>query len=261
MEEKPASPGRKYYFVSDSHFGVPDRQQSRIREDLFVQWLEDIREDATEIFILGDLFEFWYEYRTVIQKGYVRLLGKLAELTDQGIPIHFFRGNHDVWTFDYLEKEVGIRIYPDYLIRELEGKKFFIAHGDGLGKGDNGYKFIKKVFRNPINQWLFRWLHPDVGTGLGIYWSHKSRIAHENHGINQVNENGIHRLTGFCRSILDEYPDIDYFIFGHIHLPRITRLNDNALYISLGDWIRHFSYVLFDGNAIEIKYFKHNPQS
>jgi len=250
------APSKKIYFISDCHFGVPTHEKSLERERLFILWLDEVKKDAQEIYIMGDLFEFWYEYKTVIQKGYVRLLGKLAEITDSGIPIYFFRGNHDVWAFDYLAKEINIKIFPDTLIKEFNSKIFFLGHGDGLGKGDNGYKFIKKVFRNSINQWLFRWLHPDVGTAMGLFWSNKSRIANENTGLEKVNQAGLDRLTGYCQQILQKNPEIDYFIFGHIHQPKVIDLNGKASYFSIGDWINHYSYLVFDGEKLEHKYFK-----
>ncbi|MCD4698439.1 MAG: UDP-2,3-diacylglucosamine diphosphatase [Bacteroidales bacterium] len=247
---------KKIYFVSDSHFGVPSREKSLEREKLLIKWLDEIKSTAYEIYIMGDLFEFWYEYKTVVQKGYVRLLGKFAEITDAGIPVYFFRGNHDVWAFDYLADELGFKIYPDTLIKEINGRKFFLGHGDGLGKGDNGYKFLKKVFRNKLNQWLFRWLHPDIGTRMGLYWSDKSRVANENTGLETVNDIGIKRVSGYCKEVLKTQPDIDYFVFGHVHRPEIIELNDKAKYYSIGDWIRYFSYLEFDGKKLEHKYFK-----
>ena len=250
------APNKKIYFISDSHFGVPTREKSREREKIFIQWLDEVKADAQEIYIMGDLFEFWFEYKTVVQKGYARLLGKLAEITDSGIPVYFFRGNHDVWTFNYLNEELNIKIYPDTLIKEINGKKFFLGHGDGLGKGDNGYKFIKKVFRNKVNQWLFRWLHPDIGTAMGMFWSNRSRVANENTGIEKVNIAGIERLTGYCLEVLEKEPDIDYFIFGHIHKPEAVDLNGKAKYYSIGDWIKYFSYAIFDGEKIVLKFYK-----
>lgn len=247
---------KKVYFVSDCHFGVPDQKQSLDREKLLIQWLDEIKNSAAEIYIMGDLFEFWYEYKTVVQKGYVRLLGKFAEITDAGIPVYFFRGNHDVWAFDYLAEELNFTIYPDTIVKEINGKKFFLGHGDGLGKGDNGYKFLKKVFRNKLNQWLFRWIHPDIGTGMGLYWSNKSRVANENAGLEAVNDAGIERLTGFCKNLLNDDPDIDYFVFGHIHKPNIADLNEKSKYYSIGDWIKYFSYLEFDGQQLHLKYFK-----
>ncbi len=244
------------YFISDSHFGVPDREKSLVRERLFIELLEEVKKDASEIYIMGDLFEFWFEYKTVIQKGYVRLFGKLAEITDSGIPVYFFRGNHDVWAFNYLAGEINIRIYADTMIREINGKVFFLGHGDGLGKGDNGYKLLKKVFRNRVNQWLFRWLHPDVGTALGLFWSNKSRVANENTGLEKVNQAGLDRLTGYCRRTLQNHPEIDYFVFGHIHKPEVTDLSGKSKYFSIGDWINHYSYLVFDGEKLEHKFFK-----
>jgi len=246
---------KKVYFISDCHFGVPDREQSLAREEQLMKWVDEVKGDAIEIYIMGDLFEFWFEYKTVIQKGYVRLLGKLAELTDSGIPVYFFRGNHDVWAFDYLEKELNFKIYPDTLTKEIMGKKFFLGHGDGLGKGDNGYKFLKKVFRNKVNQWLFRWLHPDVGTALGLYWSNKSRVANINSGLEAVNQAGLERIQGYCQEQVQQDPEIDYFIFGHVHKPSVLDVNGKAKYFSIGDWIKYFSYLEFDGNTIEHKYF------
>lgn len=253
--------GKKVYFVSDSHFGVPDRKKSLEREKLFVEWLEKVKKDAAEIFLMGDLFEFWFEYKTVIPKGYARLLGKLAEITDSGIKVWFFRGNHDVWAFSYLREELNIEIISDFLVRDIGNKKFYLAHGDGLGKGDNGYKFIKKVFRNRVNQWLFRWLHPDIGSALGYFFSGKSRLSHENHGIEKTNNEGIERLTGFCNEVLKTQTDIDYFVFGHIHKPALVKLNETSTYVSLGDWIGYFSYAEFDGDSITQKYFRQTNTS
>lgn len=142
-----------------------------------MQWLDEIKADATEIFIIGDIFDFWHEYSTVVPKGFVRLQGKLAQLCDAGIPVHVFSGNHDLWMFGYLEKELGVKIYRQPVQREINGKKFFIGHGDGLGPGDHGYKFIKQVFSNPLCQFMFRWLHPDIGVRIANYFSHKSRYG------------------------------------------------------------------------------------
>lgn len=249
------APGKKIYFASDSHFGAPTKEKSLVRERLFIKWLDVVKEDAAEIFLMGDLFEFWFEYKTVIQKGYVRLFAKLAEITDSGIPIYFFRGNHDVWAFDYLEQELNIKIYPDTLIKKMGGKTFFLGHGDGLGKGDNGYKFLKKVFRNRFNQWLFKWLHPDIGTTMGLYWTEKSRVANVNKGLEEVNIKGLERISGFCNELIDKGEDIDYFIFGHIHKPAVITIGEKAKYFSIGDWITNFSYLVFDGENVELKYF------
>ncbi|MDQ3191408.1 MAG: UDP-2,3-diacylglucosamine diphosphatase, partial [Bacteroidota bacterium] len=166
---------KKHYFISDFHLGAPDSKSSLEREKKVVKWLDQIKHDAQEIFILGDVFDFWFEYKTVVPKGYVRLLGKIAEICDSGIPVHFFTGNHDMWCFDYLPNELGVQLYKDPVKRSISGKAFYIGHGDGLGPGDKGYKFIKKVFRNPLCQFMFGWVHPNVGIGLANYFSKRSR--------------------------------------------------------------------------------------
>lgn len=251
---------KKYYFASDFHFGIPDLKSSKIRESLFIQWLDMVKVDAEEIFLLGDLFDFWFEYQTVIPKGYSRLFGKLTEITDSGIPVHFFKGNHDMWAFKYLEEEIGMKLYNGFLIRTIEGKKFFITHGDGLGPGDHGYKFIKKVFANRFNQKLFNWLHPDLGIRLALFWSGKSRYANiENEKseefIKKYNDIESQRLAVFSRQILEKDPAINYFVYGHWHRPLKYPLSGSSYYIHLGDWLTHFSYGVFDGNDFEVKSF------
>ncbi|MCK5839474.1 MAG: UDP-2,3-diacylglucosamine diphosphatase, partial [Bacteroidales bacterium] len=162
---------KNIYFASDFHLGVPDHESSLVREKLFVRWLDEVRGDAGEIYLMGDIFDFWFEYKTVIPKGFVRILGKLAEITDSGIPVYLFKGNHDVWAFDYLQKEINIQLFRQPEIKLFGNKKIYLAHGDGLGPGDTGYKFLKKMFAFRPNQWLFKWLHPDIGTRLGLYFS------------------------------------------------------------------------------------------
>ncbi|MCX6271363.1 MAG: UDP-2,3-diacylglucosamine diphosphatase [Bacteroidetes bacterium] len=248
----------KIYFASDFHFGVPDHASSLEREKLLIAWLEAVRADATAIYLMGDVFDFWFEYKTVIPKGFVRLLGKLAELTDSGIPVHLFKGNHDVWAFDYLQKEAGVQLHREPEITVLNGKKFYLYHGDGYGPGDYGYKFLKKVFANPVNQWLFKWLHPDIGTRLGLYFSHRSRLAHV--ARDRRKEKSDHpedeRLVVYCREFLKQNPDIEYFILGHRHLPVDLSLSQTTRCIILGDWITNFSYAVFDGTDVCLKFFE-----
>jgi UDP-2,3-diacylglucosamine hydrolase len=167
----------KIYFASDLHLGVPNKEKSLEREKRFVKWLDEIKSDASAIYLVGDVFDFWFEYKKAVPKGYVRLLGKLAEISDSGIDIHFFTGNHDMWVFDYLEKEINLKIYRKPQEITINGKSFFIGHGDGLGPHDKGYKFIKKIFSNKLCQWLFARVHPNLGISIAEYWSQKSRIA------------------------------------------------------------------------------------
>jgi UDP-2,3-diacylglucosamine hydrolase len=246
------------YFASDFHFGIPDRNGSLKREGIFIDWLERVKKDATAIYLLGDLFDFWFEYKTVIPKGYVRLFGKLAELVDSGIEIHLFKGNHDLWAFSYLEDEIGIRLHRKSEISVLGSKKFYLSHGDGTGPGDNGYKFLKRVFENRFNQFLYRWIHPDLGTRLGSYFSNRSRltkILKEGTELRRSSELAKEPIVIFSQEMAKEDPTIDYFIFGHVHFPEILPLSGKATCIILGDWVQHFTYAQFDGENIGLKKF------
>ena len=240
----------KIYFASDLHLGVPNREKSLVREKLFVQWLDDIKSDAEAIYLVGDIFDFWFEYKKAVPKGYVRLLGKLAEISDSGIPIHIFTGNHDMWLFDYLEDEINAHIYREPIEVSLKGKRFFIGHGDGLGPGDNGYKLIKKIFKNKLCQWLFERIHPNLGISVAQYWSKKSRIA--NGEKNESYHGEKEWLTQFCKEKIKTI-EVDYFIFGHRHLPLEVDLGNNMTYINLGEWVNYNSYAVFDGKKLELK--------
>jgi UDP-2,3-diacylglucosamine hydrolase len=249
---------KKVYFASDFHLGIPDHDSSLIREKMLVRWLETIRADAEAIYLMGDIFDFWFEYKQVVPKGYVRLLGKLAEMTDSGIPIHIFRGNHDVWAFGYLHKEAGIQIHRHAEVIEYHGKKLFLAHGDGLGPGDYGYKFLKKVFAFKPNQFLFKWLHPDLGTAMGLFFSHRSRLANiaKEKTVNKDRPLEKEMLYQYALRKTEQLPEIDYFIFGHRHIPILTKLNEKASLIVLGDWITHFTYGVLDEGKMELKKFE-----
>ncbi|MEP6615197.1 MAG: UDP-2,3-diacylglucosamine diphosphatase [Ginsengibacter sp.] len=246
-------PGKKVYFISDFHLGAPDYAKSLVREKNIVKFLDGIKKDAASIFIAGDLFDFWYEYKNVVPKGFVRILGKLAELTDSGIAIHFFVGNHDMWMNDYFEKELGVKVYHQPAEFEINEKKFFIGHGDGLGPGDKKYKFIKRVFRNKISQRLFGFLHPGSGIGMANYFSRKSRVATGQSDQQFLGEEK-EWLIVFARDLLKSR-HYDYFIFGHRHLPLDFQLSPTSRYINLGDWINYNSYAEFDGENVVLKFY------
>lgn len=246
--------GKKIYFSSDNHLGAPTPEASMPREKKFVRWLDSVKEDAAVIFLLGDLFDFWFEYRTVVPKGFVRVLGKLAELSDSGIPIYFFVGNHDLWMRDYFEKELNIPTYRDSREFEFNGKVFLIGHGDGKGPGDKGYKRMKKVFTNPFFKWLFRWLHPEIGMRLAQYLSVKNKIISGDEDKKFLGEEK-EWLAQYARRKL-ETKHYDYFIFGHRHLPMEIKVGQNSTYFNLGDWISHFTYGVFDGTNFELLEFK-----
>ncbi len=246
---------KKIYFASDFHFGIPDRKGSMERENLFIRWLETASKDASEIYLMGDLFDFWFEYKTVIPRGYVRLLGKLAEISDTGVKVHLFIGNHDMWAFDYLNTEVHMEIHKNPEFKEFSGKIFYLAHGDGLGPGDNGYKFIKKVFQNRFNQWLFRWIHPDLGIPLALFWSRQSRFASLVKEEKSLHDKTMieSRLSLHSKKILESNPEVDYFVYGHWHFPSDVILTERSRQITLGDWLTHFTYGVFEGNLFQLR--------
>lgn len=249
-----SSENKHIYFLSDFHLGAPDKHASLIREKKIVKFLDNIKEKADQIFILGDLFDFWYEYKNVVPKGYVRILGKLAELTDLGIKIHFFVGNHDMWMNGYFEQELNIKVYYHPESFEFNGKRFLVGHGDGLGPGDKRYKLLKKVFRNHYLKKLFGSLHPATGIGLANYFSKKSRSATgttDEHFLGEEKE----WLILYCKDILKGL-HYDFFIFGHRHLPLDFQLNHISRYVNLGDWIIYDSYAVFDGNSLKLEYYK-----
>jgi UDP-2,3-diacylglucosamine hydrolase len=210
------SGNKKIYFASDAHFGLQGPGESLPREKLFVKWLEKIRDDASEVYLLGDIFDFWFEYRRVVPRGYTRVLGKIAELTDNGIPVHFFTGNHDIWVFDYLPGETGMIIHKGPHIAELRGKKFYMAHGDGLDEYDKGFRIMKRIFTNPILQWLFARLHPNFAIWFGHKWSHRSRYSKELITPFQGEDKEEHMI--FANRMLEKQ-HFDYFVFGHRHIP------------------------------------------
>jgi len=251
-----ASTSKQIYFLSDFHLGAPDHERSLVREKILVGFLEEIKDKASEIFIVGDMFDFWYEYRQVVPKGFVRLLGKLAELSDAGIPMHFFVGNHDMWMRNYFQQELNIPVYyePQEFVRN--GKTFLIGHGDGLGPGDHGYKRLKKIFRNPACKWLFGILPPVVGMGIANFMSRRSRAQT---GSSEEIFLGADKewLIIYSKEILRTRP-INYFIFGHRHLPIEIDLDGSSKYVNLGDWISYFTYACFDGNDLRLLSYRGN---
>lgn len=246
--------GKKIYFASDQHFGVPDLQQSRIREEKFIRWLDVIKKDAQVLFLMGDLFDFWHEWKYVVPKGYIRVLGKIAELKDSGINIYFFVGNHDLWMKNYFEEELGIPVYFEKRYYEINDKKFLLAHGDGLGPGDKGYKRMKKIFTNPLAQWVFRWLHPDIAMRIANYMSQKNKLISGDEDKEFLGEDKEFLIQYSKEKLKTE--DIDYFVFGHRHLPLIFDLEKGAKYINLGDWIVYFTYGVYDGQSFDVKKFE-----
>lgn len=247
------APGKNVYFLSDFHLGVPDAESSRQREKLIVQFLDSIKDKAHTIFLVGDMFDFWFEYRKVVPKGFVRILGKIADLHDSGIQLHFFVGNHDMWMKDYFQKELGLPVYFEPKVFVFNYVSFYVGHGDGLGPGDYGYKALKKVFRNPVSQWLFGLLPPALGMGLADFSSKLSRGG-EKHREEKFLGGDKEFLIVYSQKILQKEPH-QFFVFGHRHIPIDYRLSADARYINLGDWINFQTYAVFDGEKMALKSF------
>ncbi len=250
---RPNRPYYMIYFASDFHLS-PDIPHSKEEEAHILSWLDEISRDATRLFLMGDVFDFWFEYRQVVPKGHVRLLGRLARMADEGLDIHFFPGNHDQWTFGYLREEIGMQVHHQPEVFELMGKTFFLGHGDGLGPGDYGYKRIKKLFGNSIARWIFRWIHPDLGVRLARLWSKTSR---KKPGQDQAFSG---KENEWLYQFANNHPEkdrIDYFIFGHRHIPMDLLLdNHRTRYINLGEWMHARSFARFDGQELTLGFYK-----
>ena len=273
---------KKIYFASDFHLGYPDHQTSLTRERKVVAWLDSIKSDAQVVFLVGDIFDFWFEYKNVVPKGFVRLLGKLAELSDSGIEIIVFAGNHDIWMFDYFTKELGIKVYREFQEYSVNSNQlavgsqpqnqsqitndqqerlpspitsFYVVHGDGLGPGDFGYKYLKKVFESKLSQWAFGWIHPHAGISLATWWSgsrkDEERIKRE---LQFRGEN--EWLWSFAKE-QEALKHHDFYVFGHRHLLLDLPVNDNSRYINLGQWAyddeNSYHFAVFDGVELVVK--------
>ena len=238
------------YFLSDAHLGSRAIPHSRTQERRLVRFLDSIKEKAGAVYLLGDMFDFWYEYKLVVPKGFTRFLGKVSELTDLGVEVHFFTGNHDIWAYDYLEKECGCIIHRKHVTLELGDSLFFLAHGDGLGDPNPTFKFLRWLFHYRPAQILFSALHPRWGMELGLRWAARSRRRHEIEGPAQYLGEDKEHLVLFAKDYLRTHPDINYFIFGHRHIELDLMLSHDCRLFILGDWISQFTYAVFDGQQI-----------
>lgn len=245
--------GKKVYFASDFHLGVPNAEASLAREKKIVKWLDMARQDAAAILLLGDIFDFWFEYRHAIPKGFIRLQGKLAEITDAGIPVYFFTGNHDMWMFDYFPTELNIPVLRDPISTSINGHTFYIGHGDGLGPGDHTYKVLKRVFNNKACQWLFARVHPNLGIGVANMWSRRSRISNVKKDEAYLGED--EWLVQYCKEV-QEKQHHDYYVFGHRHLPLDIPIAEKSRYLNLGEWVNFCTYAVYDGDTLQLKTFE-----
>ncbi len=239
------------FFASDFHLGVPNHSASLVREKKVVHWIGETLPRARAYYLLGDLFDFWFEYKRAVPKGFVRLLGKLAEIADRGAELHIFTGNHDLWMQDYFQKEIGAQVHTGPHQTEINGKRFYLAHGDGIGPGDHGYKKMKKIFTHPAAQFLYRWLHPDIGIPLADYFSGKSREANLEEPDETIDPPSEAQVIHSMQVLKSEH--FDYFIYGHRHIPYQYAVNDRSTVYNLGDWMRHFTYAEFADGALKLK--------
>lgn len=241
---------KNIYFISDVHLGLYPAEKSAERERILVAWLDSIKEDAAELFLLGDIFDFWHEYKHVVPRGFTRFLGKLSELSDAGVKLHLFTGNHDVWIYDYLPSEIGLILHREHISCERGGKRFFIGHGDGLGPWDKGYKILKWAFTNRFLQFLFARIHPNAALGFGKKWSKSSRYAK---GIIAEGYKGddVEFQVRFAKEFIQK-EHIDYFVFGHRHVPFDVRIAENSRVINVGDWIVNYTFAVWNSQTFEI---------
>ena len=245
----------KVYFASDFHLGVDAALSSKERELILVEWLEMIQSDAKEVYLLGDVFDHWFEYRNVVPRGFVHFLGALAKLARQGVEIHLFTGNHDMWMKGYLVEELGLRLHKKAIEKIVFGKKFYLAHGDGLPTDRWVNQLMKRIFSNSFLQWCFARIHPNTAIGIMRYFSKRSRLAHQVYDLEFKAES--EQMLRFAQDLIKREKDLDFIIMGHRHLPVDYLLDNNKTrYINPGDWIRHFSYVEYDGNELAIKFYR-----
>lgn len=247
--------GKCIYFASDFHLGLTlsSKEKESLREKKIVNWLDSIDNDVQDLFLVGDIFDFWFEYKHAIPKGFTRFFGKIGSMVDQGINVYFFTGNHDLWMFNYLQSELGVTIFNDPIELKINNTKMYVGHGDGLGPGDNYYKFLKKIFTNPVAHWMFKWLHPDIGIEFAQRWSRHSRISKGEPDANYLGDEEF--LIQFCKS-RESQKHHDYYIFGHRHLPLEVDINQSAKYFNLGEWVKSFTYGVFDGKSFQLKTYK-----
>ena len=240
------------YFLSDAHLGSRGIPHGRTQERRLVRFLDSIKDKAGAVYLLGDMFDFWYEYKLVVPKGFTRFLGKISELSDNGVEVHFFTGNHDIWCGDYLVKECGVFMHREPLACELGDKVFYLAHGDGLGDPDPSFHLLKWLFHNPVAQTCFSAIHPRWGVELGLTWAAHSRKKHGDGGDPPFLGEKKEFLVRYAKDYLATHPSINYFIFGHRHIELDLFLTHQARVIILGDWITQFTYAVFDGETIQM---------
>lgn len=247
---------KNIYFISDAHLGSLATENGREQERLLVAFLDSIKNKAEAVYMLGDMFDFWYEYRHVVPKGFSRFLGKLSELTDSGVEVHYFLGNHDIWAYSYLQDECGVVLHKAPVTTVINGKTFFLAHGEGLGETSRGFRFIQSVFHNKTCQILFSALHPRWGMSFGLNWAKHSRLKREDGRERPYMGEDKEYLVLWTKEHMAHHADIDYYIFGHRHIELDLMLSKSVRMFILGDWISQFTYAVYDGKYISLQTYQ-----
>jgi UDP-2,3-diacylglucosamine hydrolase len=246
---------KNVYFLSDAHLGSWALKHRRTQERRLVRFLDTIKDKASAVYLLGDIFDFWNEYKYVVPKGYTRFLGKISELTDMGVEVHYFTGNHDIWTYGYLEEECGVILHRQPLTTEIGDKLFYLAHGDGLGDPDKKFQLLRKVFHNRFCQRLLNFFHPLYGMWLGQTWAKHSRLKREDGKEAPYLGEDKEYLVKYTKSYMQTHPDIDYFLYGHRHIELDLNLNETTRMLILGDWIWQFTYAVYDGEHLFLEQY------
>ena len=246
---------KNVYFLSDAHLGSRAIAHSRNQERRLVNFLDSIKHTASAVYLLGDMFDFWFEYKLTVPKGFTRFLGKISELTDLGVEVHFFTGNHDIWCGDYLQKECGVVLHRTSFTCEIDGKEFFIAHGDGLGDDDRQFKILRSIFHNKTLIKLFSMIHPRWGIDFGLAWAKHSRLKRENEMEPPFQGEEKEPLVRFSKDYLSNHPNINYFIYGHRHIMLDLMLTEASRMLILGDWIKSYSFAVFDGEHLFLEQY------
>ena len=242
--------GKSLYFASDFHLGAEKDKSGLICERKIISWLDSIENDAGGVILVGDIFDFWFEYKKVIPKGFIRFQAKLVSIIEREIPVIFFTGNHDAWMFDYFTEELGIPVFRHPVVLNVGSQKLLVGHGDGLGPGDNFYKILKRIFSSKISQWFFRWIHPDIGVALAQRWSRSSRLTNtdKDGGFKSKEDEWLWHYS----SEVEATDHHDYYIFGHRHIPLDLQVGEHSRYLNLGEWVNHFTCVKYDGKNAEL---------
>ena len=243
---------KKAYFISDAHLGARYIDDKRAHEEKLVQFLDSIKDDAAELYLLGDILDYWYEYKNVVPRGHIRFLGKLAEVADAGVKIYWFTGNHDVWLFDYLSKEVGLTVIKGHTQMEIMGRQFLLSHGDDVGYQKPMYRFTRWCFYNRVCQWLYASIHPRWTYGIATGWSQHNRVTRSKEEEDKIKEVCCQRLETFSKEYSAQHPEVRHYIYGHVHLARQLTLDGGQTMTILGDWIEQYTYATFDGDNMEL---------